>query len=319
MLLALILSSAPTRALDDGINLQISPLPILLSTDPGKTVSSELRIRNAGTKSEKLKVTLRTFKAQGNKGNVVLQDRGPTDQHFDWVSFDRPTFEAPPNVWQTVNMKIKVPKTAAFGYYYAVQFERATPVKAQPGQSAVEGAIAIFVLLEANNPNAKRTAEIASFTATKKFYEFLPADFDVVIKNTGNVHISPGGTVYIQRGNDDKDPITAIPLNPHGGYVLPKSNRTFKVSWDDGFPVYVPKTKDGLEVKGKNGEVERELKWDFSQVPDLRVGSYTAKLVTVYFWVVPWRIVGGGVVIALFVAIGLGSTGRGMWRRWRKK
>lgn len=301
----------PTRALDTGINLQISPLPIVMTSDPGKTVTSDLRVRNAGTSSEKLKVSLRTFQAEGNKGNVVLKDRGPTDTHFDWVSFDRRTFDAPPNVWQTVKMKITIPKTAAFGYYYAVQFERATPAKAQPGQSAVEGAIAIFVLLDVNNPNAKRTAEIVSFTADKKFYEFLPSEFSVVVKNTGNVHLSPHGNIFIQRDSKDTQPITAIPFNASGGYILPKSNRVFKAFWNDGFPVYVPKTKDGQEVKDANGTVERELKWDFSQVPSLRIGNYTANLVMTYddgrrdvplsasldFWVIPWRIVGGGVVI----------------------
>ncbi len=332
-IIASILYLAPAHALDDGVNLQISPLPIVLASEPGKTVSSELRIRNAGTKTEKLKVTLRTFRAEGSEGKVVLEDRGPTDTHFDWVSFDHPTFEAPPNEWQTIKMKIAIPKSAAFGYYYAVQFERATPAKPEPGKSAVEGAIAIFVLLDVNNPGAKRTAEIVSFTADKKFYEFLPTEFSVVVKNTGNVHLSPHGNIFVQRDSKDKEPITAIEVNPNGGYVLPKSNRVYKASWADGFPVYAPKTKDGQAVTNTNGQPEQELKWDFSQVPKLRIGSYTANLVLVYddgrrdvalganvdFWVIPWRIIGGGVVVLLFVLIGLTSTGRNIWRRWRKK
>ncbi len=327
------LPALAAQAPDSGINLQISPLPITLDAEPGKTVSSDLRVRNAGTNTEKLKVTLRTFKSVGDEGNVELKDRGPTDTHFDWVKFDRPSFEASPNEWQTIKMTITVPKSAAFGYYYAVQFERATPVKTQPGKSAVEGAIAIFVLLDVKNPGAKRAAEIVSFTASNTFYEFLPANFNVVVKNTGNVHVSPRGTIFIQRGASDKEPTTAIPFNSSGGYVLPQSNRTFTASWNDGFPVYSPKTKDGQEVKNSQGQTERELTWDFSQVPKLRFGSYTASLVMIYddgrrdvplgasvdFWVIPWRLVGGGLMIALFVIIGLRSTGRSLWRRFRKK
>ncbi len=332
-LIASLFLPVSAHAVEDGINLQISPLPIVMSSDPGKTVSSELRVRNAGTKDEKLKVTLRTFRAEGNEGKVVLKDRGPTDAHFDWVKFDRPTFEAPPNVWQSINMKITIPKSAAFGYYYAVQFERETPAEAQPGKNTVEGAIAIFVLLDVNNPGAKRMAEVVSFTADKKFYEFLPTEFSVVVRNTGNVHLSPRGNIFVQRDSKDKEPITTIEINPNGGYVLPKSNRVYKASWTDGFPVYVPKTKDGQAVTKANGQPEQELKWDFSQVPKLRIGSYTANLVLVYddgrrdvplganldFWVIPWRLIGGGVVIALFVIIGLRSTGLSIWRRWRKR
>ncbi|MDO8241293.1 MAG: hypothetical protein Q7T51_04930, partial [Candidatus Moranbacteria bacterium] len=63
-------------------------------------------------------------------------------------------------------------------------------------------------------------------------------------------------------------------------------------------------------------------KWDFSQVSKLRWGKYTAKLLLIYddgkrdvpieaevsFWVVPWRIVIGGLLIAIFVFIGMKST-----------
>ncbi len=306
---------ANASAADPGINLQISPLPIILDTEPGATISSDLRVRNAGITNEKLKVSLRTFRAEGDSGNVVLKDRGPTDAHFDWVSFDRPSFDAPPNEWQTIKMKIKVPKTAAFGYYYAVQFERVTPIKPQPGQNAVEGAIAIFVLLDVKNPGASRSAEIVSFKATKKFYEFLPAEFSVVVRNTGNVHLSPHGTIFIQRDQESGgEPIATIPFNPSGGYILPKSNRTFTASWNDGFPVYQPKIKDGQEVKDKNGRAERELEWDFNKsFNKLRFGNYTANLVVVYddgrrdvplganldFWVIPWRVIGIVMILSL--------------------
>ncbi len=89
---------------------------------------------------------------------------------------------------------------------------------------------------------------------------------------------------------------------------MPQSSRTYKVSWTDGFPKYVPKTKDGQEVKDANGQPEWELKWDLNEsLNKLRFGEYTAKLVMLYddgrrdvpqqasasFWVIPWRLIGG--------------------------
>ena len=62
------------------------------------------------------------FGAYGDSGKPQILERGPGDDYFDWVKFDRPTFDAPANVWQTIKMTINVPKSAAFGYYYAVVF-----------------------------------------------------------------------------------------------------------------------------------------------------------------------------------------------------
>ncbi|MDR3583243.1 MAG: hypothetical protein P4L62_02705, partial [Candidatus Pacebacteria bacterium] len=73
----------------------------------------------------------------------------------------------------------------------------------------------------------------------------------------------------------------------------------------------------------------QELKWNFADASKLRWGKYTAKLVLVYdngqrdvpiegevsFWVVPWRLVGGGLIILIFVLIGLKST----LQNWYKK
>lgn len=48
------LAATPTS----GISLQISPLPIELNAKPGTSVGSDLRVRNAGTSTEKLQVRL---------------------------------------------------------------------------------------------------------------------------------------------------------------------------------------------------------------------------------------------------------------------
>ncbi|MBW3538598.1 hypothetical protein KY386_03865 [Candidatus Parcubacteria bacterium] len=317
--------AAPT----EGINLQISPLPIAVDAQPGKTITTELRIRNAGATPERLKVTLKKFRAEGDEGRVALTDRQPQDTHFDWVTFDRPTFTAPPNEWQTIKMTINVPRSAAFGYYYAVQFARANPAKAEPGKAAIEGAVAIFVLLDVKNPGAKRTAEVVEFSADKKVYEFLPATFRIKVKNAGNVHLAPRGNIFLTKGNNKLDP--PIEVNATLGNVLPGSNRVYTAQWQDGFPVYAAVAGDEQALDDQ-GRPKQRLKWDLTQLTKLRFGKYTAKLVLVYddgrrdvpiegtvsFWVVPWRVIGVGLLVATFVLIGLWSTGRGAWAKARR-
>lgn len=307
--------AAVHAAPDPGINLQISPLPIDLVAEPGKTITTDLRIRNGGTQTEKIKVTLRKFSAQGEEGKVVLEDREPADNYFDWVKFSKNVFDAPPGEWQTIKMTISVPATAAFGYYYAVQFARAEPAKPEPGKSAIEGAVAIFVLLEASNPGAVRKAEVVEFSAARQVYEFLPTTFNVKVKNTGNVHVKPEGNIFISQGNSEIG--MPIEINSGAGNILPGSIRNFSTKWTNGFPLYVDEMKDGLPVLNKNGQPTQTLKWDFNNsLAKVRFGQYTAKLLLVYddgrrdipieanvnFWVIPWRLVGVGVVLLALLA-----------------
>lgn len=293
---------------NQGINLQISPLPISLTAKPGSSVSTDLRVRNAGSEPETYQIRLLKV-TEDDEGEVHLSDPTEKDEWADWVTFSKNTFNAPPGEWQTIKMTINLPKTAAFGYYFAVEYSRATPVSTEAGKATARGAAATFILLNADAPGAKREAKVISFTATKKSYEFLPATFSAKVRATGNVHVAPHGNVFLLKG---KKQIGIIPINAAEGNILPDSSRYFEASWDDGFPVYKPKLKGDQPVVDSTGKPVSELSWDFSKINKLRFGKYTAKLLMVYddgqrdvpieasltFWVIPWRIIAG---VALFV------------------
>jgi hypothetical protein len=318
-----IAQSGPT----DGIRLTTSPLPIDLTTTPGKPVTTQLRVRNSGSHNETLKVGLLTFSAQGDSGKPTLRDKRPGDDFFDWVTFSPQQFTLAPNQWQTVAMTISPPASAAFGYYYAVTFSRVSEQK--PVQAAsLSGAAATLVLLEVHVPGANRQLSVSSFTANKPWYEFLPATFATVLRNSGNVHAAPYGTIYISRVGQSQI-IDQLDINQAKGNVLPDSSRAFSASWSNGFPVYRNKTANGQTVLDSAGQPEQQLQWDFSQANKLRFGKYTAHLVMAYdngqgkdvpleatvdFWVVPWRIILAGLVTGLLVLAGLWSIGRSVWR-----
>lgn len=279
-----------------GFAASISPLPILLNTKPGNPVSTNLRVNNPSAHDEKLKVVVKTFSQDGPNGNVTLHDPTAADEFVSWISFSRTEFDAPPGLWQTVKMTVDVPKTASFGYYFAVEFTSAeAPAKTANG-ATVQGAVASFVLLNAQAPGEKRQMSVTDFTADHRFYEFLPVNFSIRLHNSGNVYAGASGNIFIMRGGKQ---VAVLNVNENHGLVLPNSNRLFGVDWDSGFPVY--KT-----INGKN-----HLNWSFSQISKLRFGHYTAKLALVYndgqrdvpisgtlsFWVIPWRLIIGVIII----------------------
>jgi hypothetical protein len=301
-----------------GFAASISPLPILLNAKPGTSVSADLRVNNPSAHAERLKVIIKTFTQDGPDGTVTLHDPSPGDDFIKWISFSKTEFDAPPGLWQTVKMTIKVPPSASFGYYFAVEFTSAdAPAKANTG-AAVQGAVASFVLLNAESPGEKRDMRVTSFTADHKFYEFLPANFTIRLHNSGNVYAGASGNIFIMRGNRQ---VGVLNVNENHGLVLPDSNRLFSVNWDSGFPVY--KTING----------KKRLNWNFGQVSKLRFGHYTAKLALVYndgqrdvpisgslsFWVIPRRIIIGFLVVVIFMVIGFWSTFRKAGRFVRRQ
>ena len=320
--------SAQTPAEDTGLNLVTSPLPINLITEPGATVSAQLKVKNGGTKTEQLKVGLMKFSSYGEEGKPMLLDREKGDDFFDWVSFSENSFDVVPNEWKTITATFNIPKTAAFGYYYAITFSRAEGEKPTgPRQTKIVGATATLVLIEVRVLNAKREVEVLEFSSDHKFYEFLPLTFSVKLKNKGNVHVAPRGNIFIDRGKTHD--MAILEINPDKGNILPDSNRIFETKWTDGFPLYVEKTKDGKTVLDEKGSIVKTLKWDFSQAHKLRWGRYSANMLLVYddgkrdqtiegkvsFWIIPWRLMGGGIVIAVFMLIGLQSTVKKLWRK----
>src|SRR6266446_3469446 len=264
-----------------GFAASISPLPILLETKPGSSVSTDLRVNNPSSHDEKLKVVVKTFTQDGPNGTVNLHDPTSADSFINWVSFSRTEFDAPPGLWQTVHMTINVPKTAAFGYYFAVEFIEANAPAAQANSTgtAIQGAVASFVLLNAAAPGESKQMQVTSFSANHRFYEFLPVNFTIRLHNSGNIFAGASGNIFIKRGGK---PVASLTVNSSHGLILPGSNRLFNVSWSDGFPVYKNiHGSNGRPLAGKNGQPETKLSWNFAQVSKLKFGHYTAELALV--------------------------------------
>lgn len=307
-----------------GFAAQISPLPILLNAKPGTSVGTDLRVNNPSDHAETLKVVIKTFSQDGSNGTVNLHDPTSADTFISWIHFSKTEFNAPPGLWQTVHMTVNVPKTAAFGYYFAVEFTSANSPSAASGNTAkIQGAVASFVLLNATATGEKKQLSVTSFTANHSSYEFLPVDFSIRIHNSGNIYAGASGNIFIMKGSKQ---VGVLTVNANHGLILPGANRMFSASWSDGFPVYKTVYGDsGQPVLGKDGQPEQQLKWNFGQASKLRFGHYTAKLALVYndgqrdipitgsvsFWVIPWRVV--GILLLIFILVGIG-----LWTILRK-
>jgi len=312
------------------INLTISPISLNLFTKPGVMVRSEMKLRNNGTEVEQLSIKVGTFIADSTGEHPELLDVKPTDVFISWLSVDTTPFVLNPGEWKTIPLEFAPPADAALSYYYTLIVNRTTHVKATGTGTIVSGSPALLVLANVDSPNARKELQLVSFRVLKPFLEYLPGEFEVKIKNTGNVHLAPSGNIFID-GQGKKD-IAVLSLNPLISLILPQTTRTFLVKWTDGFPVFMPKLEDDKELHDANGKVITKLVWDFSKADRLRVGKFVAHLLMVYdngerdvpiesgvsFWTIPWKLLGLFLLVLVLTLFGLFTVGRNLVRLIRK-
>jgi hypothetical protein len=349
-------AAAPSKRPTAPLDLTTSPLPITLAAKPGTTVTTSIKVKQSGGDTQQLQVKLLKFGASGVSGRPALSDRGPGDDYFDWVSFDRPTFEAPNDVWQTIKMTIKLPKSAAYEYNYAVVFSRVGD-EISPGnnQEGIAGGSAVLVLMDAQVPGETRHLTLESFSVKHKVVEFVPDVLEAHLYNDGKTYIKPDGEVFITQ---NKHQVGTVLLNDEQGNILANSRRVYSTTWADGWPYYEPQNKQGKPAVDRHGNQITTLNWGLptntkaatnapgssttnpnmdtestNPLSRFRFGKYDAHLVVVYkdefgrdtpiladlsFWVIPWRIL--LVFLALLLVFGFAgySLVRSIMRRRRR-
>lgn len=323
-------SPTPPPTIINPINLTVSPINLNLETDPGKPVSSSIRVFNNNTETEYLEIELAKFRADRSGSQPVIEHFETTDAYQHWMQFSENSFKVKPGEWKTVDVTFSPPREAALGYYYAVIVKRQQEVQAE-ATTVVTAAPAILVLANVYSPNAVQELQLAQLSVGKKMYEYLPVAFEVTVENTGNIHTSPLGNIFIDSASE-KD-VAVLSINKGNGLILPGTERSYPVKWDDGFPSYVPILEDGQEKKDAEGNTLYKLEWDLSKITHIRIGKYTAHLLLVYdngerdvpieseisFWVIPWKILLAGAVIIILIVLGIFLPLLAVWKKIRRK
>lgn len=305
--------AAPIASPNSGLSLEVSPSPIVLTIMPGQTKTVDIKVYNSGQATENLKIGLQGFKIDKSNSHVTLENEPPIEV-ANWVKFNRATFSVKPGERVSVVATIKVPSVAGFSYSFAMIIGRQLPPKVLNGQSAVQGSVAIFTLLNIDRPGATKKLIIDSISTNHKYYEYLPVNILLKLKNDGNSLLLPAGNVYIQREAESNKPTSVLAVNPNGYYLLPGVAREFTVSWQDGLPAYV-----NTQV-AVNAVPSQHLQWNWRD-SKVRIGRYVAKVVVIYnngqrdvpveaqvsFWVIPWRLILGLIVGLIVLFIGTWS------------
>lgn len=283
----------------DASALTLSPPLKEIGADPGSKVQVIIKVYNESKEEVSVISSATDFMAKpegsGEPDFLDLKKNEAASDLASWIEIPKTSFKIKPLDWQSVIFEISVPKDAEPGGHYAAIFF--TPEKSQPekGNVSVDYKTGSLVLLTVSG-DAKQEGKLESFKIKDdvKFFNYIPVNFEVRVKNNGNVHFRPGGGIEVKNIFGKKT--TALPIlkEESGGNVLPGSIRKYDVVWGE---------KD--LPQGFWNIVKYE--WN-----NFHMGSYTAVAtaglpqglsdpMSVSFWIIPWHLI--IVILALLVVI----------------
>lgn len=262
--------------------LVVAPARQSLSANPGKNQGFVVRFYNTGSDPISGTFKVADFIVSDNQGTpnflegpTVLSDRFAASK---WVTLSTDKGTIPGAGMVSINGTIKIPSDARpGGKYFAVFFEPASSLPGASGASQQEAAsvtmrLAGLVYLRVNGPITE-SASIIKFSAPG-FSEYGPIDITTEIKNSGDYHITPKGTITVK----DMFGKNVAQATLQESNVFPDASRTIVSS---------------LGTKWMIGRFTADLGAAYGD-------SGKALTASLAFWVFPWRL---AIIIALAIII----------------
>lgn len=196
----------------------ISPNRMEISLYGGREYEGFITVKNTEDRELHMSVRIEDW-ARGVEG----KPKSP-DNSFGWLQINPVGFELKAGNAQKVSYKIVVPKGRK-GELNAMIFIEGKPAEVKEGSIGINTSIGvpIYVMIKGTE---KYRAELEDLLVSKN----SPLELAVKIKNSGNVHIRPAGSIEIK--NRKGEAVFICPLNEYNYPILPNSSRTLEIRSD---------------------------------------------------------------------------------------
>jgi hypothetical protein len=270
----------------EGISLRISPPILEIEVEPGNTYSDYIKVENLNEfESVTLYPQVVSFVAKGDEGGQeFIEDSEETTSYSlaQWMNISTDTLEIEPLERVVLPFTINIPLDAEPGGRYGAVLLGNQPTTAEDlANSVALGAKSGTIILARIAGDITESAKINTFSINKDFYNYPPVDFEVVVENTGNVHVKPLGTIEIS--NIFGKVVDEVTVNEGLGNVLPDSTRKFSSTWD----------REGFTL----GRYKAALNLKYGDQTE----SYMTDMLT--FWVVPVKEVAIGLAVLVIIIL----------------
>ncbi len=203
-----------------------------LVSDPGKTVTASLKVRNDADINQLFTIDVQDFIVTDNIGTPipVSSTTGSRWSLKSWITAPE-LIPVDAHTSQVIKITLKVPSTALAGGHYAmITYQPHGDIK--PGElnktgNLIAQRVGTLIYLNVNGP-ITQNALVEKFS-TDKFHEQGPVDFSGTIKNLSDTHVNPQGTISIYNPLNKK----VQDINVEVGNIFPEVTRDFVSTWNN--------------------------------------------------------------------------------------
>ena len=272
----------------------VSPVLFDITADPSTKQQGVIHVTNDTNTEQTYYAAVQNFVPHGEEGQQSFMPETDTSGLVTWLTLEETSVKLKVGESKDFRWALQLPPNAEPGGHYAAIFFSTIPPRSIADTGVGVGAKTGVLFLVNVNGNIKESAAVESFYvasaetngqpgAPVSFVSHLPTYFETRIRNDGNVHFVPRGSIKITGmfGSASGE----IPVNPANSRVLPNSIRRIVSEW-------------GPQMD------EPKMLWDDirAEWTGFAFGRYTAHLngtygrgdtpltSTVTFWVIPWRL-----------------------------
>lgn len=265
--------------------MTITPPTAAFTLNPGQATEGQMKITNDSPNPITFNVGVQDYIVVDTVGTPNILPPNTLNSKYSaasWIGVTPSRFTVKPGQRQVIDYFIQIPKDAKPGGHYAAAIYTAETKGEQQTGSAVTAQIGTLFYLTVKGPVTENASVTKFFT--NSFQEYGPFKILTQIKNMGDLHIAPKGTITVSGlfYNKNQD------LPTHN--IFPETLRDFE------------------NTVGKNLMIGR---YKAVLLASYGVNNNLPLTATLYFWVFPWRL--AIIIILVIVAIILG------WMYWKKR
>ncbi len=266
----------------------VGPGKVELEVKPGQTIVEYISVANRISDNRTFELVVEDISGSNESDEVVVllgEAKGPNTVK-DYISFPEKTFKLNLGERARIPITITIPPNAEPGGFYGtvlvqtVQTDDSESFESPTPRSPIIARVGtlFFLTIPGDISKGGETKEI-SLPNNKWWYEKGPIDLNILYENTGSVHLNPYGELRIK--NLFNEEVGLLELEPW--FTLPQSLRTKSITWDRQ-TLFGRYTATAYVNRGYDDVVDE---------------------VSVSFWVLPWKIIGGTFLIVFFVVFGV--------------
>lgn len=188
-----------------------------------------INVKNEGSTTTTVRAYVMDFSID-REGTFIFSEPGHESYSASqWLSVDKSAFDLEPGACQEIEVVVAVPTDPVPGGHYAAVFFEAAPSANQDGVPISTRIPSLFFVTVpgATDADVRADAEIVSLILPG-FVEQGPVQAGVVVKNTGNVHLTVAATAYFKGVSGTNSSLDLQQMT-----LLPDSVGTLRGDWEE--------------------------------------------------------------------------------------